>query len=160
MSVGEFAQQTMAEGTRLKQMEMRMEALEFGMLQTHEAITQSRVDVAAMREELATSHEDMQRELERHREMMDQFGQRINNMFNMLSSLPQFCLPPEFPPRSGARPNSNGSGILPRPPGKTESKGVQGIEIDPQVRDFHLQSGTHTPMPRLEIPLFDGSRPR
>jgi len=58
-----IAKQMMAEGTRLKQMETRMEAPEFRMSQTHEAITQSREDVAAMpegmREELATFREDM-----------------------------------------------------------------------------------------------------
>ena len=59
----------MVEGTR-------MEALEFGMTQTHEAITQSREDVEAIREgmqeDLTASRESMQKELERHREMIEQ----------------------------------------------------------------------------------------
>lgn len=49
-----------------------MEALEFGMTQTHEAVTQSREDVATIRDgmwkELTTSQENMQCELETHRE--------------------------------------------------------------------------------------------
>ena len=55
-----------------------------------------------MCEDLTASRESMQRELERHREMIEQYEQRINSMFNMLSSLPQFRLLLEFPPPSVA----------------------------------------------------------
>jgi len=60
---------------------------------THEAMIHSREDIAAankanMRWDLVASRERVQSDLERHREMMEQHVQRINNMFNMLSSLP------------------------------------------------------------------------
>jgi len=72
------------------------------MTQTQEAVYQSREDVRAIRdkmcEELAGSRESVQRELERHRETMEQYRQRINSIFNMLSLLPKFWLPLKFPP--------------------------------------------------------------
>ena len=42
-------ERAMAEDARLKQLESPMEALKFGMTQTHEAVTQHREDVATIR---------------------------------------------------------------------------------------------------------------
>ena len=81
----------MAEGIRMKQLEMHTEALEFGMNQTHEVITQGREDQAATKEA-------MQRELKKHQETISQYGQRIHSIFNILFALPQFKLPLEFSP--------------------------------------------------------------
>jgi len=73
-----FGGSKMAEGTRMKQLESRMEALEMGMLRTQEAMTYGREDISTIREyvreDLAASRESMSRELERRREMMDQYG--------------------------------------------------------------------------------------
>ena len=55
-----------AKGTRMKQLETRLEVLEFGINQTHEVIMQGREDQVAAREA-------MQRELEKHRETIDQY---------------------------------------------------------------------------------------
>ena len=66
----------------MKQLESRMEALEFGMSQTQEAMIQSQEDTTAIKESV--------RELEKKKEMMEQYGQKINNMFNMLATLPPF----------------------------------------------------------------------
>ena len=57
----------MAEGTRMKQLESRLDALELGMNQTQETL-------AHEREEQAAARETMQREMERNRETLDQFG--------------------------------------------------------------------------------------
>ena len=57
----------MAEGTRMKQLKSRFDALEFGMNQMHEAINRER-------EEQAVAREAMQQEMERNCETMDQFG--------------------------------------------------------------------------------------
>ena len=67
----------MAEGTRMKQLESRLDALELGMNQTHEAITHER-------EEQAAAREAMQREMERNCETMDQFGQQIQSIVTTL----------------------------------------------------------------------------
>ena len=77
-------------------------------------------------------------------------------MFNMLSSLPQFRLPSEFPPKSIANLDLAGPGILSRPQGGTHTEGLQDMGLGDQVRDLNPQVSNHTPMPRLEIPLFDG----
>ena len=99
----------MAEGMRLKQLENRMETMEFGLTQTQEAMTQIREEVRSIREELqedmATSRDGVLRELVRQRESMDQ---RISSVINMLSKLFQFRLPPEFPPRSVPKMRTSG----------------------------------------------------
>ena len=82
----------------MKQLEARMEVMELGLLQTQEALSCSREESSAIRE-------SVQRELEKSREetarTLDHFGQRIDSMFNMLSTfLPQLCLSAAFPPRS------------------------------------------------------------
>ena len=79
----------MAEGTRLKQLENRMEAMEVGLTQTQDVVTQSREEMHTICEELwedmATSHDGVLRELVRQRESMDQW---ISSTINMLSALP------------------------------------------------------------------------
>ena len=119
------------------------------MNQTHEAITRER-------EEQAAARETMQREMERNRETMDQFRQWIQSMFNMLSALPQFRLPPEFLPRALTNPIQPGTGILQRPKGPRGPIEPPGADMEGPVRGLN----SHVPTPRLEIPLFDGSKPR
>jgi len=119
-------------------------------------MNQTQETLAHEREEQAAARETMQREMERNRETMDQFGQRIQSMFNMLSALPQFRLPPEFPPRASTDPIQLETGILQRPEGSRGSTEPPGADMEGPVRGLN----SHIPTPRLEIPLFDGSKPR
>ena len=87
----------MAEGTRNRKMEARMEAVEFEMHQTQEAMTQTWEELIGMKELI-------KEDSDRNREALEQYGQRLNSVLGMLSSLPQFQLSPEFPPRGNSEP--------------------------------------------------------
>lgn len=123
------------------------------MTRTHEAVTQGREDLVA-------SREGMQRELEKHQETIKQYGQRINSMFNMVSSPPQFKLPPEFLPRSITNPSHFGHGILPRPAGMVETNELSKVDTRVQVRGLTPHTTNHAPKPHSKIPTFNGSKPR
>jgi len=71
----------MVEGMRMKQLETRINAMEFGMSQTQGAMVQTREDVVIMKEALRG-------DTEKNREMLEQYRQRLNNMLGMLLSLP------------------------------------------------------------------------
>ena len=118
------------------------------MTQTHEAITQGRKDLIA-------SREGMQHVLEKHQETIEQYGQMINSTFNMLSSLP-----PEFPPRLITDPCYSSHKILQQPTGMEEPNEPSEKDTGVQVRGLTPHVNSHTPMSRLETPLFDGSKPR
>ena len=81
-------------------------------------------------------------------------------MFNMLSSLPQFRLPPKFPPQSVADPSNSNHGILSRPMGMVEMNELTEEDPGVQVRGLTPHVPNHAPMTHLEIPLFDGSKLR
>ena len=65
----------MAKGTRMKQLENQMEAMDVGLTQTQEVVTQSKEEMRTIREELrediTASNEGVLRELARQRESMD-----------------------------------------------------------------------------------------
>ena len=88
----------MAKGTKLKHLENWMEGMEFGITQTQEAMSQSREEERAilkeLQEDMATSKDGVLRELARQRQSLDQW---ISSVISMLSTLPQFWLPFEFP---------------------------------------------------------------
>ena len=91
-----------------------MEAMELGLLQTQEVVSHGR-------EESIATQESVQRDL-------DTFGQRINNIFNMLSKLPQFSLPEDFPPRSTTDPILPSNGIIHRASGLQEAEDLPILE--------------------------------
>jgi len=79
------------------------------MTRVQEDATTNREDVAAIRDSI--------KELEQGQERADFCGQKIDSMFSMLSTLPQFKLVGEFPPRSGTESILERDGILPRSEG-------------------------------------------
>ena len=103
---------------------LNSEAKESKVMQ--EAMTHGLKDNATsrenMRKDIATSQEGMRRDLERHREMMEQHVQRINNIFNMLSSPPQFWLSPNFSPQSVVDPLLPNQGTFPMTYGLQEAE--------------------------------------
>ena len=99
-------QEAMAEGTCLRQLEVRLETMEFSMNHTQEAMRQMSEELVEWKEVMQAASEKQQEtvarcqeSVQRCQETVEQQGQKINNMLNMLASLPQFRLPPEFLPR-------------------------------------------------------------
>ena len=98
------------------------------------------------------------RDLERHREMMEQHLQRIN-MFNMLSLPPQFRLSLNFPPRAVADPILPSRGTLPMTYGLQEVEELPTLKSKIQVRCSSSHTSNHTPMSReWEIKWTDLAR--
>jgi len=71
----------------------------------------------------------------------------------MISKLPQFSLPMDFPPRSIANPIISNVGILPHAAELQKAKELPVLELIIQVRDSS-QTSHYTLMPRLKIPIF------
>jgi len=81
-------------------------------------------------------------------------------MFNMLVALPQFRLLSDFPPRTNFDPILDRDGILPKPNGGLEVEDRHALEREKLVRGTSSQVIGHTPMPQLEIPFFEGVKPK
>ena len=94
----------MAKGTRLRQLEIRLEAMEFGISNTQETMLQTREDLAEWRETMRGELERQQEAIKQCQKTMEQQGLRIDSMLSMLSSLPQFHLSPDFPPKQASKP--------------------------------------------------------
>ncbi|XP_052209406.1 uncharacterized protein LOC127812896 [Diospyros lotus] len=133
-------------------MESRMEALEASMTCVQEDVAANRDDAVAIRDNI--------KELERGQERPDFYIQKIDNMFSMLVALPQFKLAGEFPPRLGIESILERDGILPRPKGirMSDERGVYEREL--QGRNMGLANHSHTPVLRLDIPIFEGEKLR
>jgi len=84
----DVTQGAMPKGTRLKQLEIRLEFVEFGMTHTQEAIHQE--DLAEWKEAMQAAMEKQQEAMNQCQETVELQGWRINIMLSMLSSLPQF----------------------------------------------------------------------
>lgn len=119
---------------------------------TQEVMTHSSEDIAANKANMRLGSSYLSRksasDLERHREMMEQHVQRINNMFNMLSSLPQCQLSPNFPPRVVADPIMPSQGTLPMTYGLQEARELPALKPKIQVRCSSSHTSNHTPMSR------------
>ena len=87
---------------------------------------------------------------------MEQHGQRIHNMFNMLSSLPPFWLSLDFPPWAVADLILPNNGILPRTSGLQEIEKLLAFELEIQLRGSFSHTPNHTTIPReLEVRKTD-----
>jgi len=60
--------------------------------------------------------------MDQYKETIEQYDQRINNMFNMLALLPQVRLPPDFPLWTITNPILPHNEILPRANKAQETK--------------------------------------
>jgi len=116
--------------------------------------------MATVKETLRGELEKNRDTLEQYKETMEQYGQRLNNMLSMLSTLPQFQLASNFPPRTNTNPILPHQGNLPRSNGIHETDIQSTMDPEAQVRNFHPPTSNHTPKPRLEIPMFDRVKPR
>lgn len=103
--------------------------------------------------------EKQQEAMDRCQEMVELQGRRIDNVLSTLSSLPQFYLPPKYHPRSNFDP------ILPHQGNHLGTQGIpdevdQGVVQEVTGRNHQQWTQNHVPMPRLEIPMFEGKKPR
>ena len=126
-----------------------MESLEASVTRMQEDAAANREDVEAIRDSI--------KELERGQERADFYGQKMDSMFSMLAVLPQFKVARELHPRLGTEPILEKEGILPRPDGirMLDEQGV--YEHESQGRNI---GHSHPPVPRLEIPIFEGEKSR
>lgn len=143
----------MAKGTRL-------DVIELSLRQIQKEVSLSREEnVATTRERLQVLDRRITKHHTNVNQRLDEINQRMDGTMRISSALLPNRLLEDFSPRTKVASVLAEVGILPLAPVLQGVEGCNEMEPDIQGRGF-IPNHHHTPVPRLEIPIFEGDKPR